>query len=528
MKKTIRYDLCLKPTSFEKISDQFTKCKCYVLGLGKNRNLSYISRQSVDRALYSLGYCPVVAHLMYDEENNKWYIGGHDRELNSDCMFEDVTVPYGVVISDSFGYEDVIEKSGSVVTYLTCDVILWTGRYPDLMKAAYGDDVYFGQSMEIIPISTAPYSEDKKYTDIKEFVFSCLTLLGKSDDPEYHVEPCFPEAKVEAFSAGFNDLYNEMKHAIAEINDHYKLMIDQITKLNKKEEEILNEKIALVEKYNLSVDALDFSIEELSLEDLESKLVDFSQKCAQNQKTEKRKDDFALNLMEYIKKIEIQISQEQIVDEYYGWSYPRYWLVDVQDDEVIVQDGSDHYNYYGFALKVDGDNVTVDFACKKRKKCKYSDFESGDQSIVFKNESVIASAKCAFDKIDADKKAAEAELAEMKSSYSEMQANLNAANEKITEYEAQIKSEKDAAEASARKSIFDRFDPELSGMEEYEAMKDSDLLADAIEKECYALIGKKKFDPVPAKKASATKFSFIQSSDATVPYNGLFEKYKKN
>lgn len=43
----------------EKINDEFLKCKVYVCALGKNRNLSYISREAAEEALYSLYNIPV-------------------------------------------------------------------------------------------------------------------------------------------------------------------------------------------------------------------------------------------------------------------------------------------------------------------------------------------------------------------------------------------------------------------------------------------------------------------------------------
>ena len=38
-----------KVTPIEKINDEFTLCKCYVQGVGKNRNFSYMSKENIQR-----------------------------------------------------------------------------------------------------------------------------------------------------------------------------------------------------------------------------------------------------------------------------------------------------------------------------------------------------------------------------------------------------------------------------------------------------------------------------------------------
>ena len=54
MDKSISLEVTFKPFSVQKINDQFTVCKCYVMALGKNRNLSHFTKESVDSALPTL------------------------------------------------------------------------------------------------------------------------------------------------------------------------------------------------------------------------------------------------------------------------------------------------------------------------------------------------------------------------------------------------------------------------------------------------------------------------------------------
>ena len=216
-----------KVTPIEKINDEFTLCKCYVQGVGKNRNFSYMSKENIQRCLPTLSYAPVVGHLIdkLDEDGNptgEKYMGGHDYYIDDDWNLKSACVPYGVVKADSFDFETVKEYEDEIETeYLTAEVVLWTGRYPELMEAIYSDDFYFNQSMEINVSEFRPYEEDSNYTELTDFTYSALCLLGKSDDktsPE-HTEPCFVESKVipvqyslerEEFSKVMGELKNEL------------------------------------------------------------------------------------------------------------------------------------------------------------------------------------------------------------------------------------------------------------------------------------------------------------------------------
>ena len=216
-----------KVTPIEKINDEFTLCKCYVQGVGKNRNFSYMSKENIQRCLPTLSYAPVVGHLIdkLDEDGNptgEKYMGGHDYYIDDDWNIKSACVPYGVVKADSFDFETVKEYEDEIETeYLTAEVVLWTGRYPELMEAIYSDDFYFNQSMEINVSEFRPYEEDSNYTELTDFTYSALCLLGKADDktsPE-HTEPCFVESKVipvqyslerEEFSKVMGELKNEL------------------------------------------------------------------------------------------------------------------------------------------------------------------------------------------------------------------------------------------------------------------------------------------------------------------------------
>ena len=209
MTKRYTVEFNAKVTPVKPLNDEFTLCKCYVMALDKNRNLSFIGQDAADAALPTLFNIPVIGHLYVDDEG-KYHMGGHDMTIvqNSDGQYEfkSICVPYGVVPQqDGIHYEDIQEPNGDTHTYLVADVILWTGRFPELHEAVYNEETYFGQSMEINVHNYAPLDEDKNYTNILEYTYSALCLLGKSDNPDFHTEPCFPMARVDVHEFSIED-----------------------------------------------------------------------------------------------------------------------------------------------------------------------------------------------------------------------------------------------------------------------------------------------------------------------------------
>ena len=243
-----------KVTPIEKINEEFTLCKCYVQGVGKNRNFSYMSKENIQRCLPTLSYAPVVGHLIdkLDEDGNptgEKYMGGHDYYIDDDWNLKSACVPYGVVKADSFDFETVKEYEDEIETeYLTAEVVLWTGRYPELMEAIYSDDFYFNESMEISVSEYRPYEEDSNYTELTDFTYSALCLLGKADDKTSpkHTEPCFVESKVipvqyslerEEFSKVMGELKNELAFYFNKDNTDGKE--DEVVENEKEKEEVI-------------------------------------------------------------------------------------------------------------------------------------------------------------------------------------------------------------------------------------------------------------------------------------------------
>ena len=254
---SITFKAKVKP--IKPVNPEFDLVKIYVQGVGKNRNGSYMSKENIEKALPTLNYCPVVGHIIEytdNDGNKRRYIGGHDYEIDDNWEFKNLTVPYGVVVENSYDWETVNEY-GTDVEYLTANAILWTGRYPELKECIYSDDTWFNQSMEINigEGKYRPLNEDSNYTEFLEWDYSALCLLGKADenstnghtDSSEHTEPCFISSRVlpvEFEKSEFEMIMTEMKQKLSQCFDNQSSNseVDNKDKIDGKEDEVVENK----------------------------------------------------------------------------------------------------------------------------------------------------------------------------------------------------------------------------------------------------------------------------------------------
>ncbi len=216
-----------KLSGFEIVNQEFTRCKCYMLATGDNANGSDITLESVKKAMSrgEFDNKPVIAHLYKDEDSGVWRVGGHDSRwviTNTSVEIINECIPFGIIPESSgLQLEEVLEPDGITVnTYLTCNILLWTGRF-NIMDAAYNDDIYFNQSCEIT-VNEYHWKENDVIA-IDDFTFSALCLLNKSDDASKNVRPCFPSCRVEkikGFSVNTEKFQQNFEMMLEKLGQH--------------------------------------------------------------------------------------------------------------------------------------------------------------------------------------------------------------------------------------------------------------------------------------------------------------------
>lgn len=194
------------------INPGISKCEIKVMYLGKNRNGSFIDKNTAIQMANSLPATPIVA--AYNE--NKEDFGDHGEVLHiedGEIKFSCKTVPYGFVAPDAevwFQKFDDTNEFGETTTreYLMTTGYLWTGQYPELDKCINEGQ---GQSMEIDDVDGhwTKDSNDIEFFIINDAIFTKLCILG--DD----VEPCFEGASVTSPEVDEHFSYNkEFSHTL--------------------------------------------------------------------------------------------------------------------------------------------------------------------------------------------------------------------------------------------------------------------------------------------------------------------------
>ena len=212
--------------SADAINPGISKCEIKLFYLGKNRNGSYIDKNTAIQMANSLPGCPIVGAYIENKED----FGDHgevirieDGEIHFSCK----TVPYGFVgLNSDVWFQKFmdIDEFGNEIEreYMMTTGYLWTEQYEEA-KSVIEDGK--GQSMELDGETMEGHWATDNNSGIEFFIindaiFTKLCILG--DD----VEPCFEGASIkspevnkafsrdESFGRTLYTMMNELKDAL--------------------------------------------------------------------------------------------------------------------------------------------------------------------------------------------------------------------------------------------------------------------------------------------------------------------------
>lgn len=501
-------------SSIEKITavnSSFDKGIMRVFYFGKNRNNSFISKEALERSKNTLAYCPVVAH--YSVEENA--IGGHDMEVvhtEDGIRLVNVTEPVGVVPAEAKHWTEVVEDDSGSHEYFCTEVLLWK------RQAAYKKIVEDGIVAQSMEITVNDGGMENGIYMINNFEFTALTLLNGEDDI-----PCFESAALEMFSMDdfkkqFSMMMDDVKRDMTDIQQSFSA-VSEIS--SKGGNQVLNEKEVLLQEFGLTVESLDFSIEEYTVEELRAKFE--AMKNGDSANSEPTSDDgakdkeYSLTARQLTNELVTALSEVKVEGD--GYCYSRYWYVDhdVEASEVYYEDCED-WNVYGAPFSMNGDNVVIDFASCKRKKCQYVDFDEGEQP----------------EQMFSVKGAVDAVIAGINQKYEKQIAEKQAAFDTLTTEANELRKYKETRVAEDRKAaeneVFAQFE-ELAGVEEFESLREKceSYSLEDLENRCYAILGrqhKAKFSLSDAPATTKLAVEKVVESEPK-PYGGVVEKYRK-
>jgi len=475
---------------------------------GKNRNGSHISKEVFEKCIQTMYNCPIVCN--YDREIDD--LGGHDLEVVRDSKGNlkliNATVPVGVVPESSKYFWDIVEENdGSTKEYLCTDVLIW--KRQEAYEKLKNDGIV-AQSMEI----TIKDGEmiDGVYT-IYDFEFTAFCLLGEDH------EPCFESAALSLFS--YDEFKSQMAEMMSELRKTFTLTTPSLEDGNKHplnlqkkgDEKVLDEKIALVAEYGLNIDDLDFSLEDITIEELREK---FEAMKANEPAVDDPTQYTALYALSGQIDEEIHRALRAVTVERPWGEAPRYCMFDydIALMELYCHDLEDDWKLYGFKFAMNGDRVEIDFESKKRMKFAVVEFDEGEQAIPFADVFVNI-----VDRATAN----DTQWSEKYQAISDTVVSMESELGELRQFKTDtVKAAKDAE----REEVFAQFE-DLVGVEEFEVLKENceDMDMDALQEKCFAIRGKRAVF-TKASEPRSPKFVVDKAKNQeSSPYGDLFTKY---
>lgn len=526
------------------INESFDSCLLYVCYPGKNRNKTIISKASIEKATPTMAYCPIVAN--YNIEENS--IGGHDVEFmegdDGKLRMVNMTDACGVVPENpEWKWETLIDKNGDEREYLVTPAILWkrTPVYAKLKR-----DGVSGQSMEIGVKEGKLVDGD---FEIDDFYFKAFCLLGEG------VEPCFESARIEVFSQDklserFGEMMGELKQAFSSV---MAASADDINtpggeKVQLKGGDVSLNIDALMEKYGLNAEDINFEMDGKSEEEIETLFAEIKQVKYADEGSEEggeaggsndssdggdgeaggsndgddgdtpddgdaesdapiedddddlpseQRRNFQLTNEQLTREICIALGEVTYTDEWGEWGRYGYADRDDEKNEVYAYDYVD-WNLYGFTYTMNGDRVVIDFESKKRMRLAYVEFDMGEADFSYKL--MLEGAESRFSKIAGEVK----ELRKFKNST------------EASKYEADVAK------------VFANFDDLKEDQRFIELMSSySGMSVQDIEDKCFAIRGRNaqvKFS-LDGQRSTRLPVERGMTKDADEPYGGVFLEY---
>lgn len=218
------------------------------------------------------------------------------------------------------------------------------------------------------------------------------------------------------------------------------------------------------------------------------------------------KNDFAQTILAQFSDISTLVSQHENFTDRFGDEYPRYYAVDIQENEVIVVDAMNNYNYFAFSFTMNGDKPEIDFEEPKRKKVRYEDYVEGEtvhEGAFDFGKHIAKIEDNAFTKVEeANAKVFESEnkVSEFETAKNEIEEKFNQVNAEFEEmkpkYEDYVRAEQARIEAeldAQKDTEFAKYETVLADDVNFAALKEkkAELTVKEIESECAILFARK-------------------------------------
>lgn len=539
----------IKKGEYESSDFRFIDVSIDVMHTGANLNKTSFTKDAINKAVPTIRNTPILGYVVDELDEEDKDFKGHEHELritNKDVKYVYAGQAYGV-IPESCNPRWIVKDDGTGIEreYLRVDGLIWT-KFSDPVDIFTRDGTK-NHSVELTDMACGPADKNGN-VPVGSFKFDGCCILSTTDPS---IKPAMTGSCVTA-NFSVEDITAQIRDRLYEyqaIQQNYTAQNDNPSDEEKGDTTPMNENEknpAMTENAVAEGAVENPEIETPAAENTATKTESEAapaenaapEEGAENATTEVPAENTApAEEGESAASSEFTLTTEQLLNEISGalgaykipssWDpenmVPRYWMNDVQGDEVIVIDCTT-YNLMGIPYSMNGDNVVLDVDNAKRKKVTFEDWDEGE---------VLPGMSAAFTEITNT-------VAEMNAKISDLTKEFTEASETIAEMkpklEAYEKAEADAKAAemeAKRNALFATFDEKLGADAEYIALKENkEISYSDLETKCYALVGRKsaEFSYVPNKNNKGTvRFGVGGTQNGSdVAYGGLIEHYLGN
>ena len=539
----------IKKGEYESSDFRFIDVSIDVMHTGANLNKTSFTKDAINKAVPTIRNTPILGYVVDELDEEDKDFKGHEHELritDKDVKYVYAGQAYGV-IPESCNPRWIVKDDGTGIEreYLRVDGLIWT-KFSDPVDIFTRDGTK-NHSVELTDMACGPADKNGN-VPVGSFKFDGCCILSTTDPS---IKPAMTGSCVTA-NFSVEDITAQIRDRLYEyqaIQQNYTAQNDNPSDEEKGDTTPMNENEknpAMTENAVAEGAVENPEIETPAAENTATKTESEAapaenaapEEGAENATTEVPAENTApAEEGESVASSEFTLTTEQLLNEISGalgaykipssWDpenmVPRYWMNDVQGDEVIVIDCTT-YNLMGIPYSMNGDNVVLDVENAKRKKVTFEDWDEGE---------VLPGMSAAFTEITNT-------VAEMNAKISDLTKEFTEASETIAEMkpklEAYEKAEADAKAAemeAKRNALFATFDEKLGADAEYIALKENkEISYSDLETKCYALVGRKsaEFSYVPNKNNKGTvRFGVGGTQNGSdVAYGGLIEHYLGN
>ena len=537
-----------KKNEYESSDFRFIDVYIDVMHTGSNRNKTSFTKEAINKAIPSICNMPILGYVVNEMDDEEKDFKGHEHELritDTDVKYMYAGQAYGV-IPESCNPRWIIKDDGSGVEreYLRVDGLIWT-KFGDPVDI-FTRDVTKNHSVELTDMVCGPKDKEGN-TPVSDFKFDGCCILSTTDPK---IQPAMAGSCITAeFSV--DDITSQIRERLYEyktLQQNYTAQIENPSDEEKGDTKPMNEneknttvaENTVVENPETVTPPAENTAQEpetsttdntapaesgnetpaaentVANEDQgESVPTENTAPATEGEPITTENKEFSLTTEQLLNEISDALATYKIPSEWDPeYMIPKYWLNDVQGNEVIVMDNTT-YKLMGIPYSMNGDNVVLDIENAKRKKVSFEDWDEGE---------VLSGVTAAFTELNT-------KITELTKEFQTATATINEMKPKLEAYQQAEAEAIAAADKAKRDELFSVMDEKLGANAEYTALKENkEISYTDLETKCYALVGRQtaEFSYVPTTNNKGTvRFGVggTQNGSDNAVYGGLMEHY---